>query len=167
MGTCGASLCRKLFGNRWIGVAGHFSESLISSRGPRLSLRANGQLLASNGATARENGLAVGGLHAGPKSVRLGAATVIRLKGSFRHFVPGNIDYTTAWGNGEFPSAYLQHHSELKASNRKQRAFLWTSRGYLPNHIGSKRASRPAINGIDGSHQPLFIDPPPHRRHNC
>jgi hypothetical protein len=30
--------------------------------------------------------------------VRFGAATVVRLKSSFGHFIPGNIDYTTRWG---------------------------------------------------------------------
>jgi hypothetical protein len=68
-------------------------ESLVF----RLPLRADGQLFAANGAPAGKDGLAICGLHASPKPVRFGAATVIRLKGSFGHFVPGNIDYTTGW----------------------------------------------------------------------
>jgi hypothetical protein len=80
-----------------IAAAWHFWESLISSRAPQLPLRADGQLLAADSAAAGYDGLAVTGLHASPKPVRLGAATVVRLKSSFGHFVPGNIDYTTGW----------------------------------------------------------------------
>jgi hypothetical protein len=77
-----------------IAAAGHFWESLVF----RLPLRADGQLFAADSAAAGKDGLAIGGLHASPKPVRFGAATVIRLKSSFGHFIPGNIDYTTAWG---------------------------------------------------------------------
>jgi hypothetical protein len=74
-----------------LAAAWHFWESLVF----RLPLRADGQLFAANGPAAGKDGLTVRGLHAAPKPVRLGAATVIRLKSSFWHFVPGNIDYTT------------------------------------------------------------------------
>jgi hypothetical protein len=63
----------------------------------RLPLRADGQLFTADSAAAGKDGLTIGGLHAAPKPVRLGAAPVIRLKSSFGHFVPGNIDYTTRW----------------------------------------------------------------------
>jgi hypothetical protein len=84
--TCAVSRFRRLFGNRWIAAAGHFLESLLfSARVPRLSLRTDAEFLAANGAAARENGLAVRGLHASPKTVGFHATPVIRLKGSFRH----------------------------------------------------------------------------------
>jgi hypothetical protein len=76
-----------------IAAAGHFWESLVF----RLPLRADGQLFAADSAAAGQDGLAVGGLHASPETVGFGAATVVRLKCSFGHFVPGNIDYTTGW----------------------------------------------------------------------
>jgi hypothetical protein len=70
-----------------IAAAGHFWESLISSLAPRLLLRADGQLFTADGAAARDDSATVGGLHAGPKTVRFGAATVIRLESSFGHCV--------------------------------------------------------------------------------
>src|ERR1700689_78257 len=81
MDTYSASPGRKPFGNRSIAAAGHFWESLVSG----LPLRADGQLLAPHGAAAGNYGLAIGGFHTGPKTVRLGAAPVVRLKSSFRH----------------------------------------------------------------------------------
>jgi hypothetical protein len=53
----------------------------------RLSLVADRELVASTGAAARENGAAIGSLHAGPKTVGLRALTVIRLESTFRHCV--------------------------------------------------------------------------------
>jgi hypothetical protein len=41
--------------------------------------------VAAAGATTSEDGPAVLGFHPGAKSVRLGAAAIIRLKGAFRH----------------------------------------------------------------------------------
>jgi hypothetical protein len=55
--------------------------------GIRLPLRADGQLLAAHSAAAGNHGLAVGGLHAGPKTVHFGAATVVRLESTFRHWI--------------------------------------------------------------------------------
>jgi hypothetical protein len=45
-------------------------------------------------AAAREDSAAIGCFHAFPKTVHLGAATVVRLKGTFRHFSKGNYEYT-------------------------------------------------------------------------
>jgi hypothetical protein len=81
MDTYSAFPGRKPFGNRSIAAAGHFWESLVSG----LPLRADGQLLAPHGAAAGNYGLAIGGLHTRPKTVRLGAAPIVRLKSSFRH----------------------------------------------------------------------------------
>ena len=117
--TCTALLYRRLFGNRSIAAAGHFLESLVF----RLPLRADGQLFAADSAAARQDGLTVGGLHARPKPVRFGAATVVRLKSSFGHFIPGNIDYTTGWmsfgtrddSRVRFGPGRIQSASELPA----------------------------------------------------
>ena len=91
MGTYSAFPDHKPCGNRQIAAAGHFWESLVSG----LPLRADGQLLAAGSAPARDDGLAVSGLHAAPKTVRFGATAVVRLESTFWH-VSGNIDYTTA-----------------------------------------------------------------------
>jgi len=52
-----------------------------------LPLGADGQLFPAFGATPREHRTAVLGLHPGEKAVGLGAMTIIRLKGAFRHLV--------------------------------------------------------------------------------
>ena len=57
----------------------------MQSFGTGLPLRADGQLLAALRAAARQHGAAIGGLHAFPKTVRLGAVTVVRLISTFRH----------------------------------------------------------------------------------
>jgi hypothetical protein len=53
-----------------------------------LPLGADGQFLAATSATTGENGAAILGLHSGAKPVRFGAMAIIRLKGTFRHFIP-------------------------------------------------------------------------------
>ncbi len=53
----------------------------------QLSLVADGKFMTSTGAAAGEHGAAIGGLHAGPKTVGLRALTVIRLESTFRHCV--------------------------------------------------------------------------------
>ena len=67
--------------------------------GIRLALRTYGQFLAAHSPTAGKHSLAVSGLHAGPKSVHFGAATVIRLESTFRHYLlfligVGNFKHT-------------------------------------------------------------------------
>ncbi len=51
-----------------------------------LPFGADGKFVAATGAAARDHGTAVGGLHPGQKSVSFGAAPVVRLKSTFRHF---------------------------------------------------------------------------------
>ena len=51
------------------------------------SLRANGKLLASPRAAARQNGLAVLRLHPHPETVSLSALAIVRLKCAFWHVV--------------------------------------------------------------------------------
>jgi len=67
--------------------------------GIRLALRTYGQFLAAHSPTAGKHSLAVSGLHAGPKSMHFGAATVIRLESTFRHYLlfligVGNFKHT-------------------------------------------------------------------------
>jgi len=51
-----------------------------------LPLGTYSEFLPAASAAARQNGAAILGFHATAKSVRLGAVTIIRLKGTFRHF---------------------------------------------------------------------------------
>ena len=67
--------------------------------GIRLALRTYGQFLAAHSPTAGKHSLAVSGLHAGPKSMHFGAAMVIRLESTFRHYLlfligVGNFKHT-------------------------------------------------------------------------
>src|SRR6185312_12534006 len=67
-----------------------------------LPLRADGQLLAALCASARKNGAAIGRLHAFAKTVHLGAATIVRLKSTFRHCIWGKYKYTRVLGLAGF-----------------------------------------------------------------
>ena len=64
------------------------TNTFRKTRDGALPLGANGQFFAATSATAGENGAAVLGLHPGAKPVRFSAMAVIRLKGTFRHFIP-------------------------------------------------------------------------------
>lgn len=60
------------------------SRARQTSNGSRLIMRRR-QALAALGAAALDNEAAILGRHARAKAVRLGAAAIGRLKGSFRH----------------------------------------------------------------------------------
>ena len=51
-----------------------------------LPLGADGQFLAASGPAARQHRTAIFGLHTGKETMRLGTVTIVRLKGTFRHF---------------------------------------------------------------------------------
>jgi hypothetical protein len=53
-----------------------------------LPLGTDGEFLAAAGAAPGKNGPAVLGLHARAEPVRFGAMAVVRLKSTFRHFIP-------------------------------------------------------------------------------
>jgi hypothetical protein len=62
-----------------------FWEFVLGGSGMKLSLVADGELMAPTGAATGEDGAAIGGLHASPKTVGLRALTVVRLKCTFGH----------------------------------------------------------------------------------
>lgn len=51
-----------------------------------LPFGADGEFVAATCAAAGDHSTAIGGLHPGQKSVGLGAAPIVRLKSTFRHF---------------------------------------------------------------------------------
>jgi hypothetical protein len=63
-----------------------------------LPLGADGQFLAASGPAARQHRTAILGLHTGKEAMRLGTVTIIRLKGTFRHF-SSSIQYRSAGPN--------------------------------------------------------------------
>ena len=64
------------------------TDTFRKTRDGALPLGANGQFLAAASAAPGQNGASVLGLHTGAKPVRFSAMAVIRLKGTFRHFIP-------------------------------------------------------------------------------
>jgi hypothetical protein len=103
----------KPFGSRLIAAAGHFWESLVSG----LPLRADGQLLAAGGPAAGENGLAVCGLHAAPKTVRFGASAVVRLESTFWHCLELPIIHRLGYTQCPRVFLYLRASSIAAASS--------------------------------------------------
>jgi hypothetical protein len=61
------------------------TNTFRKTRDGELPLGADRQFVAAAGAATSKNGTTVLGFHPGAKSVRLGAAAIIRLKGTFRH----------------------------------------------------------------------------------
>ena len=62
------------------------TDTFRKTRDGELPLGTDSQFLAAACAAAGENGASVLGLHTGAEPVRLGAVTIVRLKGTFRHF---------------------------------------------------------------------------------
>jgi hypothetical protein len=62
------------------------ADTFRKTRNGTLPLGTDGEFFSASGPAARKHRAAILGLHAGAKSVRLRAVTIIRLKGAFRHF---------------------------------------------------------------------------------
>lgn len=62
------------------------ADTFRKTRDGALPLGTDGEFFPAPGPAARKHRAAIFGFHAGAKSVRLRAVTIIRLKGTFRHF---------------------------------------------------------------------------------
>src|SRR6202043_3433502 len=72
---------RKFCGNPWIAVDEHFSENQ-----GWLPLGTDREFVAASRAAPRQHCPPVLGLHARAETMRFGAPSIVRLKGTFRHF---------------------------------------------------------------------------------
>lgn len=63
------------------------ADTFRKTRDGALPLGTDGEFFPAPGPAARKHRATILGLHAGAKSVRLRAVTIIRLKGAFRHFI--------------------------------------------------------------------------------
>jgi hypothetical protein len=91
---------------------------------PGLPFRADSQLLAALGAAAGNYGAAIGGLHTGTETVRLGAVAVIGLESAFWH------------GASEIFRKYLELVEKIRLYNR-----LEAARRICPGHGRRLRAN--------------------------
>jgi hypothetical protein len=118
---------------------------------PGLPLRADGQLLAPDGATPRDDGLSVGGLHTGPKTVRLRAAAVVRLKSSFGHDNPGCLLRLAARWGALLQSSIIQ----------QVEAWFGCRSFFRPLFLGGTAALAAARSGLLSSSQKSWSAPLP------
>ena len=62
------------------------ANTFWKTRDSVLPLGTDGEFLAAPGPAARQHRTTILGLHTAAKSMRFGTVTIIRLKGTFRHF---------------------------------------------------------------------------------